>query len=266
MQQISTAMITTMRVSTLFWIFVLSVILVAGQTGSRAREFRDHLFMQWKPSLVIALLYIASALLGGTGVFPLYSIAIFCQALVGLALAHEIPGFEPLPVTRAELYGKHIQSVLSLLSGIMIIILAALVVNGFLGSLLLQLFGEQTGNPEGVASFFPSSPWRSFFLTLGGAGLYEETLFRLLCVSFVWRITHRPWTAILISALLFGAYHLSPLDSAYLQYWERPLTVFSLSTTMGLLMGWAYQKYGYETVVLGHTLGNWISLLLSRAG
>ena len=101
---------------------------------------------------------------------------------------------------------------------------------------------------------------------LAGAGIYEETLFRLVCVSFFWRLTHRPWVAIMISAVLFGAYHLSPLDSASLQYWERPLTIFSLSAIMGVVMGYAYQKYGYETVVLGHTLGNWVALLLSRAG
>lgn len=162
--------------------------------------------------------------------------------------------------------GKWTESLSSLFPGTFIIVLAALLVNGVFSGLLLQLFGEQTGNAEGVASFFPSNPWRSFFLMLAGAGLYEETLFRLVCLSLVWRFTHRPGAALLISALLFGAYHLSPLDSAYLQYWERPLTVSSLSTMMGLLMGWAYQKYGYETVVLGHTLGNWISLLLSRAG
>src|SRR5512133_2037505 len=208
-----------------------------------------------------------SELIGGTHVFPFYSIAIFCQAMIGLAFAHSLADYEPLPVAHTPNHQKKwTEKIYPFLSGALVITMAALMVNGFLGSIFLQLFGETTSNPQGLSSFFPPNVWQSFFLMLAGAGIYEETLFRLVCVSFLWRLTHRPWVAIIISALLFGAYHLSPLDSAYLQYWERPFTVFSLSTIMGVVMGYAYERYGYETVVLGHTLGNWVSLLLSRAG
>jgi membrane protease YdiL (CAAX protease family) len=208
-----------------------------------------------------------SQFIGGARDFPFYSIAVFCQALIGLALAYSIVGYEPLPVTQAGNHPrKWIENFYPFLSGVLIITIAALVVNGFVAGILLQLFGETTSNPQGLAAFFPPNPLQSFFLMLAGAGIYEETLFRLVCVSLFWRLTRRPWAAIVLSALLFGAYHLSPLDAAYLQYWERPFTVFSLSTVMGLIMGYMYQKHGYETVVLGHTLGNWVSLLLSRLG
>jgi membrane protease YdiL (CAAX protease family) len=267
MQQISTASITITRVSILFWIIAVSAILIAGLRWQLAHEFRDNMLQQWKPSLVIALLYMVSAIIGGTGIVPLYSIAIFCQAMIGLALAYSIVGYEPLLVTQTMNHQKKwTENFYLFLSGALVITIAALVVNGLLGSMLLQLFGETTSNPQGIASFFPPNAWQSFFLMLAGAGIFEETLFRLVCVSFFWRLTHHPLVAIIISALLFGAYHLSPLDSAYLQYWERPLTTFSLSAIMGVVMGYAYHKYGFETVVLGHTLGNWGSLLLSRVG
>jgi membrane protease YdiL (CAAX protease family) len=267
MQQFSTDIATITEVSILFWTFLVSAILIIGSSWQRGHIFRDKMLQQWKPSLVIALSYLLSELIGGTHVLPLYAIAIFCQALIGLASARSIVGYEPLVIAQTVNYQKKWTEKLSLfLSGALLIVIAAVMVNGLAGSIFLQIFGETTSNSQGLASFFPTNAWQSFFLMLAGAGIYEETLFRLVCVSLFWRLTHRPWAAIMISALLFGAYHLSPLDSAYLQYWERPLTIFSLSTIMGVVMGYAYQKYGYETVVLGHTLGNWVSLLLSRAG
>jgi membrane protease YdiL (CAAX protease family) len=187
--------------------------------------------------------------------------------MIGLALAYSIVSYEPLLAAQVTNNQRKCTEMFFLfLSGVLVIIIASLVVNGLLGSILLQMFGETTSRPRGIASLFPPNAWQSLFLLLAAAGIFEETLFRLVSVSFFWRLTHRPWVAIIVSALLFGAYHLSPLDSAYLQYWERPFTVFSLSAVMGVIMGYMYQKYGYETVVLGHTLGNWVSLLLSRVG
>jgi membrane protease YdiL (CAAX protease family) len=207
-----------------------------------------------------------SQFIGGTHIFPFYSIAIFCQTMIGLALARGIRSYDPLLIAETVNHqATWIEKLSLFLSGALVIAIVALVVNGGVGSILVQLFGETTSSPQGPASFFPQNAFQSFFLMLAGAGIYEETLFRLVCVSFFWRLTRRPWAGIIISAVLFGAYHLSPLDSAYLQYWERPFTIFSLSALMGVVMGFAYQKYGYETVVLGHTLGNWVSLLLSRA-
>jgi membrane protease YdiL (CAAX protease family) len=267
MQQNSANIILISRVSILFWVLLVGAILTVGSWWHRGSTFKDLLFQQWKPSFVIALFYMVSQFIGGTHIFPFYSIAVFCQTLIGLALARSIVGYEPLPVTQIMNHQKKgIDTLYPFLLAVLAIAVAALFVNGLVGSVFLQLFGEMTSNPQGLASFFPQNGWRSFFLMLAGAGIYEETLFRLVFVSLFWRLTHRPGVAIIISALLFGAYHLSPLDSAYLQYWERPLTIFSLSTVMGIVMGYAYQKYGYETVVLGHTLGNWVGLLLSRAG
>lgn len=64
----------------------------------------------------------------------------------------------------------------------------------------------------------------AFFQLLAGAGMFEETLFRLVILTFVWWVTGRKWLAILLSALAFGAYHLSPLDSFYLTFWHYPMS------------------------------------------
>jgi membrane protease YdiL (CAAX protease family) len=264
MPQVPAEVITIVRVSTLFWAFIVGAILIAGQWWQRAHDFRNKMLQQWKPSLVIALLYMLSAAIGGTGVFPFYSVAIFCQAMIGLALAYSIAGYEPLPVTQAmirqERRTEHIGRVLAAAT---VVTVVALVANGLSG-ILVSLFGETMGNPQAVASFFPNK-WQGFFLLLAGAGIAEETTYRLVCVSLIWRLTGRPWVAIITSAILFGAYHLSPLDAAYRTFWDHPISIFTASALMGIVMGYVYIKGGYETAVLGHTLGDWVPFLLSRA-
>jgi membrane protease YdiL (CAAX protease family) len=246
--------------------FAVSAILIAGQCWQPPRDVRDKMLRQWKPSLVIALLHALGAGIGGMGFFQLSSIAKFCQAMIGLSLAYSILGFEPLPVTQAVIHKeKRTESIAWMLGAAMAVVIAAFFVNGFLWSVLLRIFGETMSNSEGFASFFSPNAWQSFFLLLAGAGIAEETTYRLVCLSFFWRLTRRPWVAILLSALLFGAYHLSPLDALYPQFWERPRTVFTMSTIMGVVMGYVYLKRGYESAVVGHTLGDWIPLLISRA-
>ncbi len=221
---------------------------------------------QWKPSVAIALLYVLSMGIGGLGFLGLSSIAKFCQAMIGLALAYSFAGFEPLPVTQAMVRreGRTKQMAHMLATAMAVVLVVLVVANGLL-SVLVPLFSEPTSDPQGIASIFPPNAWQSFFLLLAGAGIAEETLYRLVCVSLFWRLTRRRWLAITVSALLFGAYHLSPLDGAYRQYWERPISIFITSTVMGMVMGYVYLKRGYETAVLGHTLGDWVPLLLSRA-
>lgn len=250
---------------TILWISAGLGILIAGQWWERARGFRDQMLRQWKPSLVIALLHGLGAVIGGVG-FQFSSLHVFFEAMIGLALAYRIAGFEPLPVTHAVAHKENrTEQVYLMLLTTVAVILAALFVNGLLSGVILRIFDERMSNPQEFASFLPRDPLRSFFLLLAGAGIAEETTYRLLCLSLFWRLTRHPWAAIVSSALLFGAYHLSPLDGLYLQYWERPLTIFTLSTIMGVVMGYVYVMRGFETAVLGHTLGDWIPFIISRA-
>lgn len=272
MQQVPVEAITITRASTLFWVFAICAILIAGQRWRRARSFRDRMLRQWKPSLAAALLYVLGMGIGGIGMgiagkgfFPVYPIAIFCQAMIGLALAYSIAGFEPLPVTQAVIrHENRIESVGLMLATAMAVVVVALVIGSALSTIIVPMFGETTRDPQGVASFFPNA-WQGFFLLLAGAGIGEESIYRLVCVSLFWRLTRRRRFAIIISALLFGAYHLSPLDAMYRLFWERPISIFVAATAMGIVMGYVYLKRGYETAVLGHTLGDWIPFLLSRA-
>ncbi|HET9915128.1 MAG TPA: CPBP family intramembrane glutamic endopeptidase, partial [Anaerolineales bacterium] len=170
-----------------------------------------------------------------------------------------------LPITQAVM-GKErwTESVLRML-GVALAVVVVVITIGVLESAILSMLGE-TIDSQGFAQFFPKSVWQGFFLLLAGAGIAEETLYRLVLVSLFWRLTRRPWLAIILAAVLFGAYHLSPLDGLYHYYWQRPITIFTVSTIMGIVMGYVYLKHGYETAVLGHTLGDWIPMLLSRMG
>lgn len=265
MEQIPIESVMVTRAFAVFWALVFSAVLVAGRWSPWAREFREKMLQQWKPALVIALLHLLGAGFGGYGFFQLSSIGYFCQAMIGLALARSISGFEPLPVSQAVTRReRRTERVYLMLVVSLAVVVAALFVNSFLWGLLMQLFGETMSSAGGFDSLMPESAWQSFLLLLAGAGISEETTYRLLFLSLFWRLTRRPWVALVFSSLLFGLYHLSPLDAVYLQLWERPLSVFTMSTIMGLLMGYVYIKHGYETAVFGHTLGDWAGLLLSR--
>jgi hypothetical protein len=265
MEQIPVTTVLISRATALFWVLTWSAILVAGRWQLWARDFREKLLGQWKPALVIALLHWLGAGLGGYDFFQVSSPGIFCQAMIGLALARSIADYEPLPVSQGVVHReKRMERIWLMLVISLTVVAAALFVNGFLWRLLLRLFGESMSNSAGYASFFPENAWQSFLLLLAGAGLAEETTYRLLFLSLFWRLTRRPWMAILRSSLLFGAYHLSPLDAFYRQLWERPLTVFTMSALMGGVMGYVYIKHGCLIAVLGHTLGDWLGLLLSR--
>lgn len=265
MENIPPESVIASRAFALFWVLVLTAVLIAGRWRPGARQFRESVLEQWKPALVIALLHLLGAGLGGYGFLQLSSIGYFCQAMIGLTLARSITGYEPLPASQAVIHKEKRTESLSLMLVVSLgVVVAALLVNGILGSFLQQLVGETINNSAGFASFFPENAWQSFLLLLAGAGISEETTYRLLFLSLFWRLTRRPWVAIVLSSVLFGAYHLSPLDAVYRQLWERPLTVFTMSAVMGVVMGYVYVRHGYETAVLGHTLGDWTGLLLSR--
>ncbi len=249
----------------LLWVLAVIVILIAGQWWGPVHDFRDKMLRQWKPSLVIGLLCLFGIMIGGKGFLPIPSIGIFCQAMIGLTLAYGIVGYEPLPVTQTVIRKeKPIEHMGLMLGAVLAIVITALIISGLLWGVLLQIFGETMNNPQGVVSVFPHNAWRTFFFLLAGAGIAEETTYRLVFLSLFWRLTRRPWVAIILSTLLHAAYHLSPLDAVYRQFWDHPITIFASSTLMGIVMGYVYLKRGYETVVLGHTLGDWVPFLLSR--
>ncbi len=244
------------------WISAVAVILVAGQRWLRLRSFRDRMVAQWRPALAIAILFVLGMGLGGRGFFNPYGLAVFCQALIGLTLASDIAGSEPLSVTQAVIRREGILRRIAAMVAIAFLMVPVIVAVGSVGmSVARQVFGEASHTAEAMG-MLPQNKVSVFFLLLAGAGIAEETVYRLVCLSLVWRLTGRRGIAIFISSLLFAAYHLSPLDGMYRVFWQFPISQFLASGVIGMVLGYAYTKQGYETAVLSHTLSDWIPFIL----
>ena len=138
-------------------LFVLAVIavLVAGRRWQRVRLFRDRMIAQWKASLAIAVIYLVGSILGGLGLNPFGMVKIFCESLIGLALARSIAGYEPLPVTRSIIRREHVWRSLGLMLGIALLAAVAKPVIGSLGTGVGRAFGE-VQNVEQAAGTFPT--------------------------------------------------------------------------------------------------------------
>ena len=245
-----------------FWPLSVLATVVAGRRWPRARPFADQMLAQWKPALAAALMVLIAWAVTGRGLLNPLIIGIFCLCLIGFAVARDIPGFEPLAVTQAVIRRDHpVRSVVLLL----IIALLAAIVGIALGAVgidvIRQIVGE-TYSAEEALGEFRFTKVQAFFYFLAGAGILEETMFRLVALSLIWRWTRRRRLAILLSAILFAIYHLTPLDGMYRTFWEFPISQLVSSTLIGLVWGYAYVKRGYETAVLAHTLSDWLPVLL----
>jgi uncharacterized membrane protein len=248
-----------------FWVLVVLFILIFGKRWHQVSNFREKMLAQWKPSLAIAALFILSMGIAGRGFFNLHGVTLFCQSLIGFALAQEITDFEPLPVTQAVIERKRIGVNLALMIGIATIIVLPALIIGTVGLDIGQhIFGETDYTSQATSSF-PPGIWTAFFMLLGGAGLAEETPFRLVFLSLFWRFTQKRKLSILLSALIFGAYHLSPLNGMYQIFLQYPISQFLASTLIGLVWGYLYVKRGYETTVLAHTFSDWLPLVIFGA-
>lgn len=245
-----------------FWVSVAVAVLIAGRKWERMCTFSQAMLAQWRPSLAIAALYLIGTVLGGHQALNPYAVAVFCQAMIGLALARGITGYEPLPTSRAICRRQRpIRGTALTLVVAMVAIVPAMSAGGIGMSIGSHFFGEVARNSEAMGTL-PADKWSVFFLLLSGAGIAEETAYRLVCLSFVWRLTRRPWLAVATSAVLFGAYHLSPLDGMYQVFWQYPISQFLASTLVGVVWGILYVKRGYETAVLSHTFQDWLPLAL----
>ena len=83
-----------------------------------------------------------------------------------------------------------------------------------------------------------------------------------MCLSLIWKVTGKSWLGVLLSSLIFGAYHLTPLTGMYLTFRQFPISQFIASTLIGLVWGFLFIKRGFGTAVLGHTLSDWLPLML----
>ncbi len=265
----------TFLASILFWVLLVLTLYLLGRKPGRAQHFLEKMAVHWRPALGIALIYLAAGLvaakldIGRTLGVLLGSAQYFCQALIGLALAYSIVGFEPLPVTRAVDKRERPWRAVGLMLGIGLVAGVAAIVIGALGQGIIMSIVHETSRAQEAANLVASDKLLSFFSFLSGAGIAEETPYRLVLLTLVWRLAggtgeHKRGRrlAIWISALGFAVYHFTPLDSIYLVFWQYPISHFVATLLIGLLWGFLYTRRGYETVVVGHTLYDWISVLL----
>jgi membrane protease YdiL (CAAX protease family) len=244
------------------WVAALLVVIALPRLTRRRIAFVEELKAQWKPSLGIAGVYLGSTLLGGRGILNPYVLAVFCQAMFGLTIASGIPGCQALRMSQALIHKRQIWRDLfgSLLVTLLVVVPAILV--GTIGlSIGKSIFGEVNQTAQAQAPF-TGNPAATFFLFLAGSGIAEETPYRLFLVTALWRLTRRPGLAIVASALIFGLYHLTPLDGQYQTFWLFPISQVLASSLIGVIWGYLYRWRGYEAAVLAHTLSNWLPILI----
>ena len=74
--------------------------------------------------------------------------------------------------------------------------------------------------------------------------LLEEVLFRGAIQGLLMRYFGHPWPAIIVAALVFGIFHLNPVQIVY-------------ATLLGIVLGWIYYRTGsLLSVIVGHVLNN----------
>jgi membrane protease YdiL (CAAX protease family) len=265
MNQTPTEVRTANLIYLAFWVVFVLAVLLFGNRWHRTRGFRARMMAGWRPALVIAALFDISMGISGRGFFNLHGFTVFCQSLIGLALARGIPDFVPLPVTEAVVHKHQPWKELGLMVLFAIIVVFPALIIGTIGLDVGRHIFSETDYTAQATGTFPASKWVAFFMLLAGAGIAEETPFRLVCLSFFWRLTGKRKLSIFLSALLFGAYHLSPLNGMYRIFLQFPISQFLASALISLVWGYLYVKRGYETAVLGHTLSDWLPFMIFSA-
>lgn len=252
----------------LFWPALVGLVLARPRWWKGVEELGARMLAQRKVTLIIAGIYLLCGLIGaGLNVgrslgTVMTAPAVFCQLLIGLALAYGIKGFEPLPVARAVIKRDRPWRAVAVL---LLVSVAAGVLGLFVGSIgmgiVQDVVGEVSRTAE-TAAALPFEKWQAFFALLAGAGITEEAVYRLVIVSAVWKVTGKAWLGIVVGAVVFAAYHLTPIDTLYLEFWRYPVSQFVSTFLIGLLWGYLYTRRGFETAVLGHTMSDLIAVLV----
>lgn len=138
-------------------------------------------------------------------------------------------------------YDKYREVSLTVLGVSVVLIFAAMYV--------LNLFIEQAGIPNTMEDTFIAmsrNPFGILSIALL-APILEELLFRGAIQGQLQRDGMRPWTAILISSLIFGVVHMNPAQIPF-------------AFLLGMMFGWLYYRTGSLLPgVVGHVLNNSIA-------
>ena len=193
------------------------------------------------------------------GLTSIVLIAVF--STFGLAAERRLP-VDLLPVLRRREWLRMVYVLVAAFSLALIGQLWGGIAKDIAGGVGQRVFGEVPLDVEGAASSFSAeSPVRLLVSLLIGAGFFEELLFRLGVLTLVWALTGRFGLGLIVSALLFGLYHITSL-SGMDAYTTTPITAILASAAMGVYMGLIYRYRGFAAAVLVHGLGDWIVIMM----
>jgi len=202
---------------------------------------------------------------GGTALWGLAAILLtilFGSAGLG---AERSLGVDLLPIFRRREWTRIVYVLVAAFSFAMVAQLWSGVAEDISSSIGERAFGEATLDVEGAASSFDvGHPLALLISLMIGAGLFEELLFRLGLLTLIWTLTRRFWVGLVVSALAFGLYHITPL-SGMNSYLATPFTAVMTSAAMGIYMGLVYRYRGFAAAVLVHGLGDWIVVMMYAA-
>jgi membrane protease YdiL (CAAX protease family) len=134
---------------------------------------------------------------------------------------------------------------------------------GFATALAIVLIELLLPIPQGVADAVDPPPWQGALASLSG-GIFEEIMDRLgLMTLFAWlgmRLLDRErltppiaWTAIILTALLFGLLHLpTAIAQAGILSFALLLKIMLLNGIAGIAFGWLYWRKGLLLAMVAH--------------
>ncbi|WP_336133278.1 CPBP family intramembrane glutamic endopeptidase [Natronomonas amylolytica] len=208
-----------------------------------------------------------------SGVNPLFLLGVAC--LLGAYAAPRV-GLRSYLISRigtGEGVWKHLREDVGLavgigiLGGVLIVILDT-VMMPFVGDLPQSVIGATRPT---VASVLAYAPVRFLY-----GGITEELMLRfglMSMLSFVgWRVTGRRadgpgpgvmWTAIVVSAVLFGVGHLPALAQSVALTPALIARTVLLNAVAGVLFGWLYWQRSLETAMVAHASFHVPLLMLS---
>lgn len=81
--------------------------------------------------------------------------------------------------------------------------------------------------------------------------ILEEVMFRGAIQGYIMRKTGKPWLSILLASLVFGIFHMNPVQIAY-------------ASMLGVVLGWIYYRTGsLLSVIVGHVLNNSMATIVT---
>jgi membrane protease YdiL (CAAX protease family) len=209
---------------------------------------------------ILLSLFSSSGSDSSLGWFLVYLALLVVLGSSGLAAEHSL-GIDLFPVIRR----REARWLVYVLTAALFLTLTQLFLDNLFGELLTRIgltLGDQpieTGSATREFEF--NSPLLLLAQMLVGAGIFEELLFRVGIMTLVWGLTRRWQLGLLVSALFFGLYHITPLTGME-TYLAAPVAAVLSSFTVGLYTGLVYRYRGFTAVVLMHSLGNWIMVML----